>query len=150
VGTSGTASAADREFVDAQVTMTRKEAGLARLAQERAANAQVKELASRVAMESQRTGEQLEQLAGKSGMQLTTAEGEQLREERDRLSKLSGREFDREYVTEVIADLERVVRDLEAKADSGNADLRDWASKAVAGWKTHLEEARRLKGTIGA
>src|SRR5688500_15007470 len=68
VGTTGTASAADREFVDAQVTLTRKEAGLARLAQERATNAQVKELASKVAMESQRTGEQLEQLAGKSGI----------------------------------------------------------------------------------
>ena len=57
VGTSGTASAADREFVDAQVTMTRKEAGLARLAQERATNAQVKDLASRVAIESQRGNE---------------------------------------------------------------------------------------------
>ena len=148
VGTSGAASAADTEFVSAQVTTARKETGLARLAQERAANRQLKELAESIATEGQRTSEQLEQLAGRSGMRLTQVEGDQLQAERERLSKLSGQAFDREYITEVVADLERMVRDLDAKAASGNADLRDWAAKSLPAWRAHLERARGLKTTL--
>ena len=77
---------------------------------------------------------------------VTVSDPEQLRTERDRLSQLSGAEFDREYLTEMIADHERAVTTLEEASRSGDAQVKSWASTALPRVRQHLEQAQRLQG----
>jgi putative membrane protein len=147
VGTSG-AAGAESEFISEQVGVARKEVALARLAEERASNPEVKQLASTLAARHQRAADALQQVAQKHNVAIPSAAGDQLKDESARLSKLSGREFDREYIAEIVADHEDAVSDLEAKASSGNADVRAWVSKTLPEWRSSLEQARQVKQAI--
>jgi putative membrane protein len=71
------------------------------------------------------------------------------KDDRDRLAKLSGAEFDREYIKAMVDKHERVVNDLESKADgSANDHVKQWAATTLPTVKKHLDEARQLQTTL--
>lgn len=152
-GTSGTANA-DRDFIEEHLAMGNAEVELGRLAQQRATHPDVKEFGAMMVRDHQMAGEELRSLASKAN--LNTAENRaeagarnaqtELREE---LAKLSGREFDRRYIDEMIDDHQEAVEDLEEKArDASNADVKAWASKTLPKVQQHLERARSIKETL--
>lgn len=142
VATTGSGAAAGAGFVEDQLALGRKQHGLAELAAERAARPEVKTLAQSIARDHADTYADLRQMAQDQAV----TEPEQLRTERERLSQLSGEQFDREYLIETIADHERAVTALEEASRSGESDVRAWATKALPRVRQHLEEARRLQG----
>jgi putative membrane protein len=75
---------------------------------------------------------------------VSAPEPEQLRAERQRLSQLSGAQFDQEYLIEIIADHERNVAALEEAARTGDAQVKEWASRALPRARRHLEQAQQL------
>jgi putative membrane protein len=137
-----TGAAAGGTFVQDQLAVGRKQHGLAELAAERATRPEVKALAQSIASDHAATYADLRQMA----QDQTVAEPEQLRTERERLSQLSGEQFDREYLVEMIADHERAVTALEEASRSGESRLREWAAGALPTIRRHLEEAKRLHG----
>ena len=142
VATSGTASGGS--FIQDQLAVGRKQQGLAELAATRATRPEVKALAQSIVQDHEATYADLRQLAQRQSV--NASEPEQLRTERERLAKLSGAEFDREYLTEMIADHERAVTALEEAGRSGDAQVRNWASTAMPRIRRHLAEAQRLQG----
>ena len=142
VATGGAATAGS--FIQDQLALGRKQQGLAQLATERAARPEVKALAQSIVRDHQETYGPLQELAQQQSV--TVDEPEQLRTERERLSQLSGEQFDREYLVEIIADHERAVTTLEEASRSGDAQVRSWAANALPQVRGHLEEARRLQG----
>lgn len=144
VATSGTAAAGQATFVQDQLALARKQQGLAQLAAERATRPEVKALAQSIVSEHDATYGPLQQIAERQSVNVS--DPEQLRTERERLSTLSGAEFDREYLVEIIADHERAMTALQEAARSGDAQVRDWATAAMPRIRRHLEEAQRLHG----
>ena len=142
VATSGTATAGS--FIQDQLALGRKQQGLAELAAERATRPEVKALAQSIVQDHEATYADLRQMAQRQSV--TVSDPEQLRTERDRLSQLSGAEFDREYLTEMIADHERAVTTLEEASRSGDAQVKSWASTALPRVRQHLEQSQRLQG----
>jgi putative membrane protein len=68
---------------------------------------------------------------------------------RDRLAKLSGVEFDREYIKAMVDDHEKAVKDAEDKADKADNDhVKQWAAKAIPTLKKHLETAKNIQDTL--
>ena len=144
VATSGTAAAAQGTFIQDQLALGRKQQGLAQLAADRATRPEVKALAQSIVQEHDATYGSLQQMAERQSV--SVADPEQLRTERERLSKLSGEGFDREYLVEIIADHERAMTSLQEAARSGDTQVKEWASTAMPRIRRHLEEAQRLHG----
>jgi putative membrane protein len=141
-GTAGVSAAAD--FVRAQLTLGEKQVGLARLASERATRPAVKQFAEELVRDHQQAGDSLRQIAAKQSVTTTTT-AEQLGVERERLSQLSGAQFEREYLDETIADHERAIADLEKATSSEDAAVRQWATATLPIQRRHLEQAQALR-----
>jgi putative membrane protein len=144
VATSGTATAGESTLIQDQLGLARKQQGLAQLAAERATRPEVKALAESIVREHDATYGPLQQIAERQSVRV--ADPEQLRIERERLSKLSGAGFDREYLVEIIADHERAITGLQDAARSSDAQVKEWATAALPRIQRHLEEAQRLHG----
>lgn len=138
-----TGGAGETEFFREQLAMLEKEVGLARLVADRSSRPALKAFAERVSRDHQQAKGELQQLATKRGV--TAAGSEELTVEGERLSKLSGEQFEREYLDEIIADHEDAVRDLEGGARDEYADVRAWSQKTLPVVRRLLEQARQLR-----
>ena len=73
----------------------------------------------------------------------------------DRLSKLSGAEFDRTYVDEMVKDHRKDVKEFQREAEKAkDPDVKSWASKTLPTLQDHLKQIEglqaQMKGTAKA
>jgi putative membrane protein len=70
----------------------------------------------------------------------------------DKLSGLSGAEFDREYMRHMVMDHEKAVAlfTRESKNKNGDDELEKWAEKTLPTLQEHLRMAREVAGKVGA
>jgi putative membrane protein len=151
VGTSGSVNA-DRDFVEEQLAMGTAEVELGRLAQQRATHADVKEFAAMMVRDHQMAADELRPIAARVNTGRETAGSGDHTEHRDLmedLAELSGREFDRKYMEEMIDDHEKGVRELERRAENAaDADVKQWASRTLPKMRERLERAKSVKETL--
>ncbi|HXH07553.1 MAG TPA: DUF4142 domain-containing protein [Vicinamibacterales bacterium] len=135
-----------RDFIEAAVADGLAEVELGRLAQERASDPEVKTFAERMIRDHRRAHDQLARLAAQLNVPAPPALEEDQRDLVDRLSKLKGGEFDREYIEAMIDDHEKAVDRFEemAKAD-GPPELVSFASSTLPTLREHLQEAERIQ-----
>lgn len=148
-GTSGTSSA-DAGFVQEQLKMGQAEVDLGKLAQERGGHADVKKYGEMMETDHRMADEELKTIAGLRTEPSKDAHGahSDLREE---LSKLSGPEFDRRYIEEMIEDHEKTIDDLEKKSEGADdPQVREWAAKTLPKMRQHLAKAKAVQETIKA
>lgn len=144
-GTAGASANGDRDFIEDMVADGDAEVELGRLAEQRATRPEVKEFAQMMARDHQEAGAELKQIAGKHNIQPAAGDHDDHKDLSQRLSKLSGAEFDREYMKAMVDDHEKAVNDVEKKAeDADNPEIRQWASKALPTLRQHLERARQI------
>jgi putative membrane protein len=68
----------------------------------------------------------------------------------DRLSKLSGADFDKAYMTDMLKDHEKDVAMFEKEANSGkDADVKAWATSTLPTLRDHLQLARDTAPKVG-
>jgi putative membrane protein len=108
-----------------------------------------------------KAGEELKQLASKHNITPPAEENDDLQDRMDRLSKLQGAEFDREYMNMMVDDHESTLKALEDRLDKEGDDnnprytpkkndnafemeLNQWAAKVVPTVRQHLDRARQL------
>lgn len=154
VGTAGNEGAAadvnanvDRDFIAAMMADGRKEIELGKLAQQKARNQQVKDFAAMMVQDHTKAGEELRAAATRANVQPANvdADMEELNDLRERLSKLSGMEFDREYIKAMVEDHDHAVDEVSSKAEgSGNEHLKAWAAQTLPVLKKHHERAKQL------
>jgi putative membrane protein len=126
---------------------------LAKLAETKAANAEVKSFAQRMVTDHTRLNEQLESVAKQQNLQLP--QGEQLNSEHqqlaDRLSGLSGDQFDRTYMEHMVPDHQKAIQKFQQEANGGqNPALKDLAAKALPTLQEHLRLAEQAARAVGA
>lgn len=138
-----TGGAAETDFFREQLAMLEKQVGLARLVADRSTRRALKEFAERASRDYQQAKGELQQLATKRNV--IAAGSAELTVEGERLSKLSGEHFEREYLDEIIADHEGAVRELESGTRDEYADVRVWSQKTLPVVRRLLEQARQLR-----
>lgn len=150
IGTSGMAANADSSFIEDQLEDGNREVVLGRLAAQRATNPQVKEFGQMMVSDHQAAGEELRQVATRNNVQLDTSEeNDELKDVNERLSKLSGHEFDVEYMATMVEDHKEAIDEVEDKAEgSDNAEVKQWAAKTLPTLRAHLQQAERLHDTL--
>jgi putative membrane protein len=118
---------------------------LGRLAVSKSSNADVKQFGQRMIDDHTKALEDLKAAAAKDNFQVPTALDDRHQAVKDRLEKLSGGEFDRAYVKEMVKDHNEDVRVFQWQAQHGtNAAIRDYASKALP----TLQEHQRMIANI--
>jgi putative membrane protein len=150
--TDRTAARSDRDFVGEMMADGRAEVELGKLARQKAQSKEVKDFAAMMVREHTKAGAELKTVATQANIEVAAADAgmDDHKDVRDRLAKLSGREFDREYIKAMVDDHEKAVKDAEAKADAADSDhVKQWAAKALPTLKKHLEMARDIDDALG-
>ena len=150
-GTSAQLTEADREFAMKTTKVGKHEVELGRLAADRASNSDVKSFANRMVRDHSGAGDELAQIASRLGISAPNEDDASFKQLFDRLSKLTGAEFDRTYMSEMVEGHMKAAGEIEGYANNGhNPDLKAWASKAAPVVREHLQMAQDISARIGA
>ncbi|HJQ26055.1 MAG TPA: DUF4142 domain-containing protein [Blastocatellia bacterium] len=148
---SSTPSTADRDFMTKAAVGGMEEVELGRLATQKAASPDVKAFGQRMVTDHSRAGDELKSLAAQKNVTLPTALDQQHQADVDKLSKLSGAAFDREYMSMMVKDHVEDVAEFEREAASGtDTDVKGWAGRTVPTLRQHLQMAQETAGKVGA
>jgi putative membrane protein len=147
VGTTGRDANVDREFIDEMIADGNAEVELGRLVQQKSKNREVREFAAMMIEDHTKAGAELKQVAASANV---TPMGDKHAEDhndlRERLGKLSGAEFDREYIKAMVDDHQEAVDAVEDKADGADNDhVKQWAATTLPILKKHLEQAKQIQ-----
>ncbi len=130
----------DSEFAVKAASGGLMEVALGRIAQQKAQNAQVKEFGAQMVKDHEKANAELKALAATKNITLPTAPGEDKQKDIDRLSKLSGAEFDKEYISFMKDDHEADVKEFkEAAQDAKDPDVKAFAAKTLPTLQMHLD-----------
>lgn len=127
------------------------EVRLGQLAVSNGSSQRVKDFGQRMVDDHTRVNDKLRSIAGKDDLMLPTDLSTKDQALLKRLSGLSGAEFDKAYMDEMVKDHQADIADFEKEADSGrNSDLKSFASSTLPMLQEHLRIARDTAGSVGA
>jgi len=133
----------------AQGGMTEVELG--KLAIQRGTEPSVKEFGQRMIADHTRANNELKLVAAEKNIELPSDLNSSQKSTMEKLSKLSGAEFDKEYISDMVNDHEEDVEDFQTQANKGNdPEIKAFAAKALPTLQGHLQKARELAKKIGA
>ena len=126
------------------------EVELGKLAAEKAQNAEVKAFGQKMIADHSKAGEELKQLAAQKKVMLPPDVLPTHKELMEKLSKLSGADFDREYVKAMVEAHEKDVTAFESVAKGAtDADVKAFAAKTLPTLKMHLEMVKGMADKMG-
>jgi putative membrane protein len=141
---------ADMSFMKKAAHSGMVEVELAKMAQEKASSGEVKEYARKLESDHSKANEELKTIARDASVTLPSSAARKYRRSEKRLAKLSGPEFDREYIGHMVRDHRMAVAEFKRHANSGqDQDLRQFASKAIPTLEEHLKLAEQIQASIG-
>ena len=103
------------------------EVELGKMAAERSTNAEVKKFGQMMVDDHTAAGDKLKAVASQHNIPVPTALDETHRDLRDKLAKLQGADFDREYMNAMVDGHEAVASEIESRID--RADLAKWKTR---------------------
>jgi putative membrane protein len=143
---TSTVSAADQDFAIKAAQGGMAEVELGKLAQERGSSDHVKEYGKMLVDDHARMNNELKDIASKENIVLPSGVSSEQRQNIDRLAKLSGAQFDREFLTDSAKDHREDIAEFEKESNSGQDQaLRDFASKSLPTLRKHLEMAEKRR-----
>ena len=149
--TTAPAKRSDNGFVNTVAMDGIAEVELGHLAMQKAKNPEVKQFAQRMVTDHSKANVELKQLASNKNVTLPAEPNAQQKADKDRLSKLSGAEFDREYMSLMANAHDKAVAAFEDEARDGKeADVKTWATKTLPTLKEHQALAKQIAAKVGA
>lgn len=153
-----------RNFVDAMAIAGMAEVQLGNLAAQRASNADVKAFGQMMVRDHAKANDELKQAASRLRLEPTTQLDKKHRDVADRLAKLNGAAFDREYIAAMVQGHQDVLTQLQAQtrdrpttgaetartsAPGANEEpVTQWAAKTLPVVQQHLARAQQLQQTL--
>jgi len=181
VGTAGNADRtavhdAEKNFINKQLAEGQAEVELGRMASEKAVSPEIKEFGKMMVQDHTAAGAELKQIAAKYSVDMT-GENQSSDKHKDlieRLSKLRGTQFDKEYVKAMVDDHQDAVDSLQGRVDSTAslkekitdrdkadsqvvpdktdnavaASVNEWAAKTLPVVRHHLDEAKLINDKL--
>jgi putative membrane protein len=143
----------DQQFVDDATKGGLAEVKLGELAAERASDPEIRRFGQRIVDDHGAANKELSSLV-KNMASITPPSKDLMGKHRDTyddLSKRSGADFDKTYISDMVADHEKDAKLFESMADNGqDPQLKAFAAKTLPVIKDHLKMARDLATKIGA
>jgi len=127
--------------------MAEVEAG--KLAQKHASAASVKAFAEQMVTDHTKANDQLKQVATKTGITLPTAPDRSHAKEAEKLGKMEGAKFDREYMKMMVSDHKKTVSLFEKEAKNGkDPELKNFAATMLPDLQKHLQMAQATEQEV--
>lgn len=138
----------DRKFVEEAAHGGMAEVELGRLAQQRAADSQVKAFGERMVVDHGKANDELMQLVSARGLQLPEPDRGHMKDA-ERLGKLSGSKFDMAYMKHMLDDHKKDVAAFQkASRSAKDPEIRAFAAKTLPTLQAHLLQAQTTYDTI--
>ena len=144
-------SSQDRKFVMDAAVGGMMEVEMGRMAAQKAASADVKAFGQRMVTDHGKANEQLKQIASRMGVTLPTTLPADKRQEMEKITKLSGAEFDRMYMSHMVKDHKKDVSEFDKQASKGDNDsLQSFARSTLPTLREHYKMAQDIGTKVGA
>jgi putative membrane protein len=148
---SSALGSSDKKFIMETAHGGMMEVELAKLAVDKASNEEVKQYAQRLVDDHTKANEELTQLASQKGVPISEDHKAMMKSQtaKDKLSKLSGAEFDREFISWMVKDHTKEVKEFEQVSNKAkDTDVKDWAAKTLPTLREHLQMARDINSKV--
>src|SRR5437762_12711126 len=137
-----TLSSTDRDFAVKAAQGGMAEVALDNLAQQQGSSPKVKDFGRKLSTDHSKANDELMQIASREGITLPAAMDSKHQQTVERFSKLSGAQFDREFLKDAVNDYTEDIEEFKKEVSQGtDPALRDFASKHVSVLHDHLEMA---------
>jgi putative membrane protein len=144
-------SRADQRFIKDAAAGGMMEVELGKVAADKGTNDKVKQFGKRMQEDHGKANDELKKIAADKGVEIPTALEGKHKKTVDRLSKLSGEEFDRQYMRAMVDDHKEDLEKFQREADKGaDPAVKQFASKHVPVLKKHLELAQTTNKELRA
>jgi len=135
----------DKKFLKDAAIGSMTEAELGKVASEKASTDAVKQFGQKMADEHSKAAEQLKQAAAQQKVSVPDSLDSKHQSRIDKLSKLSGAQFDQAYVKEQVKDHQQDVKEFQQEAQYGtDPNVKAVAVKMLPTLQEHLQAAKDL------
>jgi len=143
-------SAADKKFMMNAAMGGMEEVEMGKLAAANATDADVKAFGQKMVDDHTKANDQLKQVAQTMGMTLPADMTKSQHSDMDKLSKMTGADFDHAYVKMMVKDHKKDVAEFTKESKSGkDSDLKSFASTTLPTLQDHLKMVQDLSTKMG-
>lgn len=143
-------SVGDTKFVRDAAESSLAEIQLGQMGVEKATNSDVKTFAQRMIDDHTKANGQLAPIASQKGVTLPTDVSTLHKHAASQLSKLSGAEFDRAFMDQMVTDHQKVVTEFQhVSKGAKDSDVKSFASTNLPTMQDHLRMAQDLDSRVG-
>jgi len=149
--TTGTVSDKDKDFITDNGKAGKAELEVAQDAVTHATNADVKSFAQKLVEDHTKANNDLAQLGASKGVTLPSEVAGKMKEAKERLMKVTGKNFDQAFVKQMIDDHTDLIKKFEdqSKLTGVDADVKKWVDSTLPTLRDHLSKAKALQGKVG-
>ena len=123
------------------------EVQLGQIAQEKAVSQRVKDFGSMMVLDHIKANNDLKSRAASLNITLPSAPGEDEQKMIDRLSKKTGKDFDKSYMNIMLQDHKKDIAEFKNASDKcNNPSIKDFATQALPVLEKHLDSAQAITG----
>ena len=141
---------ADHTFVTKAAEGGMAEVKLGQLAADKATSADVKKFGEKMVTDHGKANDELKSLAQQKNITLPADVNAKDKATYDRLSKMSGASFDRDYMQAMLTDHRTDVNEFKKESTSGkDPDVKAWAGKTLPTLEEHLKLAQDAEKAVG-
>jgi len=144
-GQNSKSSKADDSFLKQAMQGDMAEVKMGQLAQEKGANDQVKQFGQTLVSDHQQNLDKAKSLAEKIGMTPPESVNAEQKAMYEKMSKLSGQQFDKEFAQHMVQDHKKDIGKFERESKK-SGDVANFAQNTLPVLKKHLEIAESLNG----
>jgi len=145
------ATAREKMFIKKGAMGGMTEVALGKVAAQNGGSQEVKDFGNQMVTDHSKINDNLKDVAGKAGVEVPDSLDPMHQAVVDKMSKLSGADFDKAYVKAMVKDHEKDVAEFErAKASVKNEDLKKFIDDSLPTMKDHLDKIKKFdqaKGT---
>ncbi|MCU7525314.1 MAG: DUF4142 domain-containing protein [Ignavibacteria bacterium] len=148
--TGSTASSVNQEFVTDAASGGMMEVELGTMAVQNASSQEVKDFGRRMIDDHSKANDELKSIAAKENIPVPAALKDENRDDVDKLSKLSGSDFDKEYMDMMVKDHKKDIKNFEDMAQNAQSpELKQFAQKTLPTLRQHLKMAQDIQDKMG-
>jgi len=144
-----TAASSDHEFAMKAASGGMSEVQLGQLASDKGTNSAVKEFGQRMVTDHSKANDELKGIASKENINLPSSPSKTDEAAYNRLSKLSGKQFDDAYAKMMVADHEHDIAEFRHESTNGTDEsLKSFATNTLPTLESHLEQAKQMLKSV--
>ena len=137
-------------FVKEASAGNQSEIALAQVAQQKAQNPEIKNLAQMIQQDHQQAQEKLQTIAQTHGITLDQSPSWTQKRAQSKLEKLSGAEFDQQYAKDMLEDhVSDIKKFQKASQNVEDTDVKQYAQECLPKLQTHLQHAKSAAKSAG-